>query len=44
MKFRWITRVALLTLIAAGLTACNTFEGIGKDLQSVGRTISESSD
>ncbi len=37
---RWIiAALGLLGLLALG--ACNTAEGIGKDLESVGETISE---
>ena len=33
-------KVSMLVLAAATLLAgCNTFEGVGKDVQSVGRTV-----
>jgi predicted small secreted protein len=34
---RAITAIAMLSLIA--LTACNTVRGVGRDVQSVGRTV-----
>ncbi|MGB3809891.1 MAG: entericidin A/B family lipoprotein [Parvibaculum sp.] len=40
------TRVALLVLVAgygaAGLAACNTVEGAGKDVKATGSTIENS--
>lgn len=31
----------LLMLVATGLAACNTVQGVGRDLESAGDTISE---
>ena len=35
-----------LTILAAGLavSACNTFAGIGRDVQSVGETVEEAAE
>lgn len=36
------TRALLLTLAASlALIACNTVEGVGKDVESVGKTVSD---
>jgi predicted small secreted protein len=37
-------RIAAFALIALGLAACNTVGGIGKDVQSVGRTMEDAAD
>lgn len=31
----------LLVLVAVGLTACNTVRGVGRDIESVGNTVSD---
>jgi predicted small secreted protein len=33
--------VVLVLAAAALLAGCNTFEGVGKDVQSVGRTVED---
>jgi predicted small secreted protein len=34
--------VMLLLLVSVNLTACNTVDGVGRDVSSVGRAISNS--
>jgi predicted small secreted protein len=34
-------RLLLLILLAAPLAACNTVNGVGKDIKSVGDTVSD---
>lgn len=38
-----VRKIMLIGLLASGvmLTACNTVNGVGKDLQSVGETVSD---
>ena len=38
-----LKRIVTLALVASGLTlaACNTVEGAGKDVESVGETVEE---
>jgi predicted small secreted protein len=35
--------IAALLLIAFGLSACNTLQGVGKDVQKVGEKIEDAS-
>jgi predicted small secreted protein len=36
--------LALLALLLASLSACNTIEGVGKDVQEVGEEVEEAAD
>ena len=36
-----IRNIAVMLGVALALTACNTISGIGKDVQSVGETVSD---
>lgn len=36
--------VLLLTALLATFSACNTFHGVGKDLESAGKSIERASD
>ena len=38
---KWMTILAMLA--AFGLTACNTVEGVGKDIERAGEAIQKSS-
>jgi predicted small secreted protein len=40
---RWAA-LALTVTILGGLTACNTIAGAGRDLESLGRTLSDSAE
>jgi predicted small secreted protein len=40
MAMTSIIRVAVLTLALASLVACNTMEGVGKDVSAGGRAVS----
>lgn len=44
MQRRTLVRPFTLVLLAATLAACNTFEGLGRDIQSVGEAVSNSAD
>jgi predicted small secreted protein len=39
-----VAAVAFLSLGMAGLTGCNTVEGVGEDVEAVGDTIDQSSE
>jgi predicted small secreted protein len=39
---RWIIAVVLILGVAGTLGACNTLEGIGKDITAVGRALNKS--
>jgi entericidin B len=40
MVTKSIVRVALVAFALAGLVACNTMEGVGKDVSAGGRAVS----
>ncbi|PWG64043.1 entericidin A/B family lipoprotein [Spiribacter halobius] len=42
-SFRWLPAL-LVALTMLGLTACNTMEGLGKDIQSAGRALEGKAD
>jgi predicted small secreted protein len=37
-----MTMRAVIVLACLGLAACNTVEGVGRDVQSVGKTVERS--
>lgn len=37
--FRRIIAVAFVTVFGLGVSACNTFDGLGKDLNDAGKAI-----
>jgi predicted small secreted protein len=39
--FRMLVIAALLLGLSQGLTACNTMNGVGKDLETAGKTIQD---
>ena len=39
MTYRIFMTALLLACLSAGMTACNTVEGVGQDLKSAGQTI-----
>ncbi|MFK7839009.1 MAG: entericidin A/B family lipoprotein [Bdellovibrionales bacterium] len=41
---RYILLIAVLVMSAMSLSACNTVEGFGRDLQEAGRTIDDAID
>ena len=41
MTIKTVIRTTCLTLVAAALVACNTVQGLGEDIKSVGRTGEE---
>ncbi len=41
---RTLKIIALLGLVASAVSACNTFEGAGQDVQAGGRAIERSAD
>ena len=40
-KFAKPVAVGLVSLMALAITACNTVEGIGKDMESAGKKVEE---
>jgi predicted small secreted protein len=38
-----MNKLFLLVLMLFALSACNTFEGMGKDIQDLGKTIEDKS-
>ena len=41
-RFRRISFIFLLLISLAGLTGCNTIEGMGKDIEKGGKAVQES--
>ena len=44
MKYTKILLLTLMTLSAFSLVACNTVEGVGKDVKKVGQKIEKAGD
>jgi predicted small secreted protein len=41
---RWLTSVAGVTMLGATLSACNTVEGVGRDIERAGDAIQDEAD
>jgi predicted small secreted protein len=44
MKKKKIVSITLVSVVLVALSACNTFEGLGKDIQNLGRNLEHSAD
>jgi len=42
LRLSFLIALTLSTLV--GLSACNTVQGVGKDMQSIGKTIEDAAD
>ena len=42
--YRALIKASLLLVAMAGLSACNTIEGLGKDIKSAGQSIENAAD
>lgn len=41
---RWLASALLISTCALGLAACNTVQGVGKDVQSAGEAVEDTSE